>query len=478
MESTRDNFISQGISFLKNTESSAMSKRINFLETKGLSNKEIVEALKRADPKSLNSTIVPHSSEFSIWNIVSSSAVMLGVGYFVYTLSSFLESPIEKHDEVISNLMESNVYSNNIEKENKLDEILKQLTNFSNLIEKQTDIMEKTIKDTVESTEPKWVEELKKISSTMLQNTETLNMKIQNTNETSTSLSELKKSNSSTSISDKPCTIEDHMSAVRTEILNLQRSASTSISTAAAANGNGNIGHNISNDMLKKGCEMLRMYLSNILEYPDIPRYRKIITSNQSFKTLVSPLSGHVAFLCSVGFIHRKTSSGVGASSYFEWKGIRTGTTGTGSGSITGTTTGSTAADGNVIGNMMEDFSSLNADNQMVLREGIRLLNVLIDSNGNGNGGVDVLLSPPLSLSRSLPLFTPSSDITSTSTTTTTTTTPVPLHTPSLSPSTSSMSVPVTVPATSVLPQPMSVSEQGTVTAVTTAPSPKELDSE
>lgn len=67
-------------------------------------------------------------------------------------------------------------------------------------------------------------------------------------------------------------------------------------------------------EVFKLGCGALMMYVSKVLEQPSVPRYRKISTSNASFKALVLPLEGHVELLSAVGF--KRNESGTGN---FEW---------------------------------------------------------------------------------------------------------------------------------------------------------------
>lgn len=62
---------------------------------------------------------------------------------------------------------------------------------------------------------------------------------------------------------------------------------------------------------LQKGCDMLLMYLKNIKMQPGVPRYRKISTTNASYRDSLEPLAGHHAVLEAVGFAK--------AGSYFEW---------------------------------------------------------------------------------------------------------------------------------------------------------------
>lgn len=67
-------------------------------------------------------------------------------------------------------------------------------------------------------------------------------------------------------------------------------------------------------EAFKKSCGALTMYVRNVLDNPTLPRYRKITTTNSSFRTLVEPLTGYVEVFNAIGF----RSSGTGASN-FEW---------------------------------------------------------------------------------------------------------------------------------------------------------------
>lgn len=82
----------------------------------------------------------------------------------------------------------------------------------------------------------------------------------------------------------------------------------------AESEGKKNIGSLEGDDAFKKSCGALTMYVRNVLDNPTLPRYRKITTTNASFKTLVLPLTGYVEVLNAIGF----RSSGTGASN-FEW---------------------------------------------------------------------------------------------------------------------------------------------------------------
>ncbi|CAN0386311.1 unnamed protein product [Ectocarpus sp. 12 AP-2014] len=52
----------------------------------------------------------------------------------------------------------------------------------------------------------------------------------------------------------------------------------------------------------KDGMAMLRMLVANLVNQPNVPRYRRIATSNDNFKKRLLPLEGHRAMMEAVGF--------------------------------------------------------------------------------------------------------------------------------------------------------------------------------
>ena len=58
-------------------------------------------------------------------------------------------------------------------------------------------------------------------------------------------------------------------------------------------------------EILLAGCNMLLMFLKNILKEPLNPRYRRVTRANQNFKKSLEPLDGHLKFFGSVGFEER-----------------------------------------------------------------------------------------------------------------------------------------------------------------------------
>ncbi|KDO19039.1 hypothetical protein SPRG_14376 [Saprolegnia parasitica CBS 223.65] len=68
-------------------------------------------------------------------------------------------------------------------------------------------------------------------------------------------------------------------------------------------------------DVIKQAAGILIMYTKNLVEQPDVPRYRRIATGNANFKQKIEPLQHHVALLTSIGF------EKVGMSMEWKWHG-------------------------------------------------------------------------------------------------------------------------------------------------------------
>ena len=66
-------------------------------------------------------------------------------------------------------------------------------------------------------------------------------------------------------------------------------------------------------EVFRKGCAALLLYISKVQEQPTVPRYRRIATSNASYKALVEVFDNHDLVLAAVGFA--KSSDG----KCFEW---------------------------------------------------------------------------------------------------------------------------------------------------------------
>merc|ERR1711871_861320 len=56
---------------------------------------------------------------------------------------------------------------------------------------------------------------------------------------------------------------------------------------------------------------MLSMILKNIIDHPNVPRYKRVKSDNTNFSKLLSPLKYHAEFLIALGFTKR--------GNYFEY---------------------------------------------------------------------------------------------------------------------------------------------------------------
>ena len=89
-------------------------------------------------------------------------------------------------------------------------------------------------------------------------------------------------------------------------------------SEAAAASTTTTDADDADNEALGPASATLTMYLKNIVNNPEVPRYHKISINNAAFKKSVAPVPGHVRLFESVGFTR--------VGNYFEWIGIGSNT--------------------------------------------------------------------------------------------------------------------------------------------------------
>ena len=97
----REDYILKATTFLQGTVASPITKRISFLEARGLTSAEILESLKRCDYKTLVST-VDNSKSSWIWNLLVPGFLAVGSGVLVYLFTSDSWS-----DEVLKVLLNS-----------------------------------------------------------------------------------------------------------------------------------------------------------------------------------------------------------------------------------------------------------------------------------------------------------------------------------------------------------------------------------
>ena len=106
-----------------------------------------------------------------------------------------------------------------------------------------------------------------------------------------------------------------------------------SASPTAPIHGNGSgIGDNDSLDF-SAACDLLIMYINNIIKNPTVPRYRRISTTNNSYLKSLSSLLGHEAMLSALGFVRKPESN------YFEYEWYNLPSSSSSSSSSTSTNT-------------------------------------------------------------------------------------------------------------------------------------------
>jgi len=65
-------------------------------------------------------------------------------------------------------------------------------------------------------------------------------------------------------------------------------------------------------------CDLLLMYINNILKNPTVPRYRRLATTNNSYLKSLSAVPGHDTVLASVGFVRKPENNAF----EYEWHSL------------------------------------------------------------------------------------------------------------------------------------------------------------
>jgi PUB domain len=198
-----------------------------------------------------------------------------------------------------------------------------------------------------------------------------------------------------------------HMASSYCSTNSVDQQATTAAGAAAAASTSSSSSLSPSPPTpFQQGCGALILYVSMVLEHPNVPRYRKIAATNASFRSLVDPLPGHVQVLAAVGFSRDADGGTGGPSRTFEWTWTGPGATdAAGAGAVAGAVADAIADAGAGVGvgaGPNADSSSSvpfprpadDAGRAAVLSECIRLLQV-----GKERGAValrdDALPAPP-----------------------------------------------------------------------------------
>lgn len=323
----RQNLIEQGVSFLKGTASTLdpLSRRIQFLENKGLSTTEIIESIKNADQAQ---TFLSNSVNYSWFSSsLISSAVVISVGCITYFVTStFLDDPLEDLvqenadviERTITDPMNSDKVNEELETEistnttSKLDDLINELTKVETALNKMTVALE-TYKN-IENDEPAWVKSVTSKITSLIED------KSNSSDSKSVIETQIITQPVSRSLPSEPPGLPKDIknSSISTSISMEKRIEEINI--AVKSLGCDSSGIQVQQKISSSGCGALIMYLKNILDHPEIPRYRKIITSNQNFKTMLQPLHNHISLLQSVGFIQKTPGS-------FEWSWAGSGDT-------------------------------------------------------------------------------------------------------------------------------------------------------
>lgn len=289
----RETLVSQGLGFLRAQTSSSLSERVQFLEGKGLSPAEVTEALARW--RNVNGTPSKPPTSLLQWlmSYVVGPLAVVTTGLLVYNLSGGEEEFPQRQIEQDVQQQEQAPLGGQLVAGSDLVQLGVASGGSSLLLFPQ------------EEDPPDWAKELHKLTLSLTEEMQLVRTKLDRLIAISESGRSAAADDEATSSitqqpdPEPPVTIECRLLNIR-EALCAMREASKS---------------SIDPDAMKKCCVALAMYVTMLLEHPDTPRYRKIATSNDSFKSNVQPVEGHEKVLESIGFERRGL--------YYEWTWIQ-----------------------------------------------------------------------------------------------------------------------------------------------------------
>ena len=298
----REDQVRQGLNFLRTQVggSQTLSERIGFLEGKGLTSVEIAEALQRLSLK--RGGALP-SSASSRWHWLLSYMIaplaVIGTGLLVYNLTGGEEEfpkPAEegegegREQQAALLLHSGGVPPPQPQPQPQSFEGGSTTSNNSLLLFPQE------VLDPQE--QPDWAKELQRMTMQLTQEVQIIKAKLNELTVHSSSSSPATADGDDVTENVKapePITLESRQCSIREAVCAMQETSK-------------------SGDVVKKCSSALIMYIKMLLEQPDVPRYRKISVSNESFKTHVQPVEGHDKVLESVGFERRGL--------YYEWSWV------------------------------------------------------------------------------------------------------------------------------------------------------------
>lgn len=294
--SLREDLIAQGLHFLQtnNAEaaSSPLSTRIAFLEQRGFSASEINETLSRlgggAKVPAFRGILARNVAANWVINYVVIPLAVLGTGLLVYNLTGGEEVfPKPEDGAGVGAALDTNgaVVSGLAQQADEGDDDNEGVGGMSR----------------PEDPPPLWAKELLRMSTALGQEMQAIKARLDEQAAAAKLAAEAKEAAAAAAEkvdSEKheaaplAVPLPDRLAAVLAAACNLKAST-------------------VSPEALQKCAGALAMYIRMLLEQPDVPRYRRISTTNDSFRTLVQVVEGHEQLLASVGFAKRGL--------YFEW---------------------------------------------------------------------------------------------------------------------------------------------------------------
>ncbi|CEG44353.1 Peroxisomal membrane anchor protein (peroxin) [Plasmopara halstedii] len=328
----REEMVTNGLNFLQhpNVQATPLSERVSFLEKKGLTKEEIQEAIERHQTKYISNPTVASNHQLShvtnaaraiqyqtqfpayariLWTVSS----LVGAASILSFLWNFaVQSGYIPWLRPVVPLLEASKLQEEKEQEAKKDEaLLAELSSVSSAIQQQTeelaklsvsldkkehDLQSKNLSAQISSSlieQSNWqsIAELKAEISTLKalllsKSTESISKVEDNIEETKSESSEILKTATGSVNPQQPPYVVPQVLSKAKEMMKALKEIQTENSL----------------DQLKIASDILIMYVTNLIENPDVPRYRRIAPGNANFKQKVEPLKHHEELLKSIGF--------------------------------------------------------------------------------------------------------------------------------------------------------------------------------
>ncbi|ETN14777.1 hypothetical protein, variant [Phytophthora nicotianae INRA-310] len=351
----REEMVENGLKFLQhpNVQSTPLSERVSFLEGKGMTKEEIQEAIERhqnggtaTSTTSIVQTVAPQQQQLPtaapmmmsaaapiqmmqrrarypayvrvLWTV---SSLVGAASILTFLWNYAVQSGYIPWLRPMPPLLEAAKVQEEKEQEAKKDEaLLAELSSVSSAIQKQTeelsklsssldekerDLQSKTLLTTqissalAEQSNAQSIAELKAEISTL--KTLLLSKKAENSDESNVKLE--KEGNGHTKKQSVTTIGSNNTEAATTSGNSQQPSVVPQVSKAERMEmALKKLRTENSLEQLKLAAGILSMYVKNLVENPDVPRYRRIAPGNANFKQKIEPLKHHEELLKSIGF--------------------------------------------------------------------------------------------------------------------------------------------------------------------------------